>query len=282
MANKRAVKMLFFIIRDLKDPYFQGFAAQIAFYFFLSLVPMLILLSQILAFFSMSFDSVRELLVEYTSAEISAMVGGFISYTPTGTMNFLFILVSLWAASKAQFFLSKIANYSITGEIVGRGYFKERLRAIQTIVLTLFTIVFSLIIMVYGELIIQLVLDTLLEFLNISFTIGDFWYNIRWPVAMLLYFITVSSSYYILPTTRVRLREILPGSIFASLSILIVTSIYSIYAQKIANYSILYGSLASLIAIMMWFYLLGWTLGLGVMVNKAWRETGKSAPAEDY
>lgn len=200
---------------------------------------------------------------------------GYISYAPTGTMNAVFIIVTLWAASKAQFFLSKIANYSITGESAGRGYIRERLRAVQTIVLTLFTIVFSLVIMVYGELIVNLIISTLRDFFDIQYTFKNFWYILRWPVAMGLYLTTVSYSYYILPTKKVRFRDILPGGIFAAVSMLLVTVGYSIYANNIANYSLLYGSLASLIAIMMWFYLLGWSLGFGVMINKAYKETRK-------
>jgi len=275
MGKKRILDVLLLIIKELKDPYFQGFAAQMAFYFLLSLLPMLILLSQILAFFSLSFESLRELIEAYASEEVAEMIGGLVALTPTGTMNLVFVLVSLWAASKAQFFLGKIANYSMTGEAVGRGYFRERLRAVQTILLTIFTIVFSLIIMVYGELIIKIVLDTLLELFHIEYSIGNFWYIIRWPVAMALYFIMVSYNYYVLPTQKVQIREILPGSVFAAVSILLVTSLYSAYANRVADYSLLYGSLASLVALMIWFYLLGWTLGLGVMVNKAWKETAR-------
>ncbi len=273
MTRKRPLKIILLIIRELKDPYFQGFAAQIAFYFLLSVIPMLILLSQMLAFFSLSFDSLGALIEQYASLEVSELIGDFVSYKPTGTMNVVFVMVSLWAASKAQFFLGKIANYSITGEPAGRGYLRERIRAIQTIVLTLFTIVFSLIIIVYGELIIKIVLDTLLELFDIQYSIRNFWLLIRWPIAFTLYFVMVTYNYYVLPTKKVRIREVLPGSIFAAISILLVTTVYSYYTNSVANYSLLYGSLASLVAIMIWFYLLGWTLGLGVMLNKAWRET---------
>ncbi len=273
MTRKRPLKIILLIIKELKDPYFQGFAAQIAFYFLLSVIPILILLSQMLAFFSLSFDSLGVLIEQYASLEVSELIGDFVSYKPTGTMNVIFVLVSLWAASKAQFFLGKIANYSITGEPSGRGYFRERMRAIQTIVLTMFTIVFSLIIIVYGELIIRIVLDTLLELFNIQYSIKDFWLLIRWPIALTLYFLMVTYNYYVLPTKKVKIREVLPGSIFAAVSILLVTTVYSYYTNSVANYSLLYGSLASLVAIMIWFYLLGWTLGLGVMLNKAWRET---------
>lgn len=84
---------------------------------------------------------------------------------------------------------------------------------------------------------------------------------------MTLYFLMVSFNYYILPLERVKFRRILPGSILASVGMLIVTGGFSVYIENIANYDIVYGSLASIVALLFWFYLLSWTLGLGIIFN---------------
>lgn len=47
----RLLRMLSLGIRQFKDPYYQGFAAQLSFYFILSIVPIVILISQILGHF---------------------------------------------------------------------------------------------------------------------------------------------------------------------------------------------------------------------------------------
>ena len=103
--------------------------------------------------------------------------------------------------------------------------------------------------------------------------LNKFWVLIRWPAAMTLYFLMVSFNYYILPLERVKFRRILPGSILASVGMLIVTGGFSVYIENIANYDIVYGSLASIVALLFWFYLLSWTLGLGIIFNRAWDET---------
>ena len=58
-AGKRVKKMFVMIIAQFEDPYYQGVAAQIAFSLFLSIVPILILTSQLLGLFSLSLDEIR-------------------------------------------------------------------------------------------------------------------------------------------------------------------------------------------------------------------------------
>ena len=168
----------------------------------------------------------------------------------------------------------RITNYTISGgKSTGRGYFRERLRAVKTMAFTLFTFVFALIILVYGELLVQIVVSSLTKTIGLDYKVNNFWLIIRWPVAMALYFLMVSYNYYVLPTERVRFREVLPGSIFASLAMLVVTGGYSFYVGRASRYDVIYGSLASVVALMMWFFFLAWMLGMGVMCNKVWKDT---------
>ena len=44
-------------------------------------------------------------------------------------------------------------------KVLGKGYVRDRLRSVRTILMTIFTIVFSLVVLVYGELILNLVFE---------------------------------------------------------------------------------------------------------------------------
>ena len=48
---------------------------------------------------------------------------------------------------------------------------------------------------------------------------------------------------------------------------MIVTAIYSFYANNIANYDIFYGGLSNVIILMMWVYILAYTLVVGIAIN---------------
>lgn len=68
-AGKRVKKMFVMIIAQFEDPYYQGVAAQIAFSLFLSIVPILILTSQLLGLFSLSLYEIRDWIGDNVSVE---------------------------------------------------------------------------------------------------------------------------------------------------------------------------------------------------------------------
>ncbi len=260
--------------RQLQDPYYQGFAAQVAFFLMLSIVPIVIVVSRMLAFFSISMESIARWIEHYVPAQFAQTLTSLITYTPSTAMNLFFILIAVWSASRAQFAMMRIANHILTGgKTTGQGYLKDRFRAFRTMFLTLFSFAFSLIILVYGEILFKFVAAAITQDFYVKYEIASFWKIIRWPVALALYFLAVSYNYYVIPTGRVKFREVVPGSIFASVGMFIVTLIYTYYVDYIASYDIIYGSLASIVALLFWFYFLAWALGLGVLFNKVWADT---------
>lgn len=274
MKNRRFLNMTLMIIKRMSDPYYQGVAAELAFFFLLSMVPIAIILGELMGVFSISMGVIRDLLSQYVSADIYENLSTYLTYTPSGAISAVFILFALWAASKAQYSMMRISNYSFTGHPSGgRSWFKERIRAIKTIVITLFTLVFSLLILVYGEILISIFTAYVNKFLNLNFTFDDIWFVLRWPVAMALYFLMISYNYYVLPSERILFRKILPGSIVASIGMLLATWIYSYYASVFADYDLLYGSLAAIVALLFWFYIMGYILVIGIQVNVVWEET---------
>ncbi len=274
MKNRRLLNIILIIIKRMTDPYYQGVAAELAFFFLLSMVPIAIILGELMGVFSISMGVIRDLLSQYVSPDIYENLSTYLTYTPSGAISAAFIIFALWAASKAQYSMMRISNYSFTGHPSGgRSWFKERLRAIKTILITLFTLVFSLLIMVYGEILINIFTSYVNKFLNLDFTFDSIWFVLRWPVAMALYFLMISYNYYVLPSERLQFRKILPGSIVASAGMLIATSVYSYYATVFANFDLLYGSLAAIVALLFWFYILGYILVIGILVNVAWEET---------
>nr|WP_315024677.1 YihY/virulence factor BrkB family protein [uncultured Aminipila sp.] len=274
MNKKRLIQMITLGIKQIRDPYYQGFAAKLAFYFLMSIVPTIIVLSQLLGVFSISLGALSDLIQKYVAKDAANVVLKLISYQSTKTMNFVFVAITLWAASRAEYALMHIANFTLTGgKSTGNGYWRERIRAIKTMALTLFTLAFGLIILVYGEIIIDIIAATLMTTIGINYKVNMFWLVLRWPVTMALYFMMVSYSYYILPSQKLKFSQIMPGSIFASVGMLVVTLGFKIYTEYISNYDILYGSMAAIVAVMMWFYFLAWALVVGILCNKVWADT---------
>ena len=271
-AGRRFKKMFLMMLDQFQDPFYQGVAAQIAFSLFLSIVPILILLSQLLGLFSLSLNEVKEWIGENMTVEGADSLLSMLQYSPSGVNSIFLAITALWAASRAQFAMLRVANYTLTdGRITGQSYIKDRLKSVKTILITIFTLGFSLVVLVYGELLLKLIFGAVIGE-DISETA---WAFIRWPIGMALYFLMISYNYYLLPTERVRYRDILPGSIFAAVGFLVVTYVYTIYTGISSNYDILYGSFSNMVVLMFWFWFLAWVMCLGISFNRVWWATRK-------
>jgi len=258
--------------RQLQDPYYQGFAAQISFYLMLSIVPIFILISQLLGFFNISTETAMQVFHEYTGKQVKGMMSNLFRFSSLGFGNVVYIIIALWAGSRASFALTRIANYTLTeGDSTGRNYFIERVRAIKTLFITIVTVVFSIVILCYGKLIIIGVVS--IFSLDAEKYVDSAWLWFRWPLGFFLFFIMIGYNLYILPTERRPFRTVIPGALFAAMGMLVVTVIYSFYTTSLAKYDIVYGALSSVVALLIWFLLLAWVLCLGVLFNKVWVDT---------
>ena len=279
-AKTRVIKMFILGFKQMQDPYYQGFAAQVAFYLLLSIVPIFLLITQILGIFDISIERALNLIEQYTGNQMSSMFRNLFEFKSAGFGSVVYAVIALWAGSRASFSIMRITNYTLTdGKSTGKGYFIERFRAIKTMILTIFTIAFSLIILAYGKLILEVVMGTL--GIDSEKYVDSIWLWLRWILGFALYFLMVGYNYYILPTEKVAFKKVLPGSIFASVGMLLVTFGYSKYASSLADYDLLYGALSSVVAILFWFFFLAWVLFLGVLCNKVWDDTSDGVGRQD-
>ena len=270
----RFIRMVIMGFRKMQDPYYQGFAAQISFYLFLSIVPIFILITQLLGVFNISIETALTLLQEYTGKNVSNMIESLFSFSSLGFGNIIFLIIAFWAGSRASFALTRIANYTLTeGDSTGRNYFIERVRAIKTLFVTIVTIVFSILILCYGKVIISGVFTLIGQ--DPQKYVESIWMWLRWPLGFVLFYGMISYNLYILPTRKQPYRKVIPGSLFAATGMMVVTAAFSYYSSTLVHYDIVYGALSSVVALLMWFFFLAWVLCLAVLCNKVWDDTSK-------
>ena len=269
MSKKRLKEMFIRGYRKILDPYYQGFAAQIAFFFMLSIVPTVILLSQLLGFMEISLRFVDELLDLYVAPNMADTLKEVLDTKSAVSNNIILLVTALWSSSRAQFALMRIANYTYSGGRSTGKYWGERFRSLQTMFLTILTIAVVLIVQVYGRQILTIVFGQVVK----TSVLIKLWYWLRWPAGAALYFLVVLYQYYVLPQERREPRSLLPGAILAAAGMVVMTGIYSIYTGFIVDYGWLYGSLSSIVALLFWFYFMSWVLVLGILTNKVWEET---------
>ncbi|MBQ6949448.1 MAG: YihY/virulence factor BrkB family protein [Firmicutes bacterium] len=280
MDKRRIREIISHMILSNRDPYFQSAGAQLAFYLVMSLVPIVILLVHACAVFAISPELVSDLAGEFIEPKsleriqeaILRLLPGNVG-SGSGIFSMVAILTTLWSASRLQFCVVGICNYANSGKTRVDGFVRERIRSLINVGLMILLIMASLVVLVYGRVILEIVGAFMTEFLGIPFHFNGIWYLIRWPAAIAVYAAILSYIYYSSPTKRVSFRKVLPGGIFAAIGMMIASLGYSVYVTTFANYDALYGSLASVIALLIWFYLLGKIFVFGILFNQACEKT---------
>ena len=272
---KRALKIGFHLWRQFDDQYYAGFAAQIAYFFLMASVPMLIVLTQVLGIFDVSMDFIKDWLEMHLSTEMGSFLQSLFSASSTALSSFFMIILALWASSSLAFSLSRLTTYTLSDGRCRFSFFTERLKSIPIAAFSILAVAITVVGYVYGDLIARRILqNTYIEGL-IS--------GLRTPVLAVMFFIVILANYYLLPRIRVPVSAVLPGALFATLGILIVTWLYSLYISRATNYNVLYGAFSNIVAMMLWFYLISWVLCIGMMFNKSWdihMRRGRLTPAK--
>jgi membrane protein len=266
------MNIIYFIMRKMRDPYYAGAPAELAFFFLLSMVPLTIVLGELLGLFSISINWIFAIVEKYASFEVAEALTPYLNYQPSGTVNFAFLALALWASSRGQYSLIRISNYAYEHGGISFSYIHERFRAIKTVVLTLFLIAFSLVILIYGESILKVIAIYFNQTFDLEFTVRKIWLVARWPIAIAVYFLTISYTYAILPAEKLKIKAVIPGALFSSAFILISSLIYSKYLAGFTGKYVLYGSLATIVVLLFWFYMVGFILVIGIQLNIAWRD----------
>ena len=256
-------------VRRIQDPYYQGTAAELGFYFIFSIVPILTLLLQFASRMERMNAIYNRLLSAMSGTDLMQSIIGSLREVNTGKLSIFFLIIALWSASKIEFSLIRMANYTYNMADPGPiGYFKARGKAIVTTILLIVMMIVSMMVLVFGNLVVEMVDQFLQEGFRIHF---DLLFSfLRWPLVLVIYWMILALNYLMLPNRRISFRETIPGSLFAAAGILFATIGFYIYIKYFSHLNVVYGSLATIIALLLWFYWLGYILVVGMLINASW------------
>ena len=238
-------------------------AASAAFFLFLSLVPMLIVICTVIPFTPLTEENLVTVVTELTPDMVDALVTSIISdvYDRSAGVLSAAVIVTLWTAGKGVLALMRGLN-AVNGVPERRNYFVVRfLSAVYTFYLLLATVL-SLFIMVFGDRLVALILRRL-PAMRMLFS---FLMNFRFLVSWLILIAVFCALYAYLPDKKLVFREQIPGACFASVGWSVFSWGFSLYVENSGSYSI-YGSLTLIIIIMIWMYSCMYIMLIGAYIN---------------
>lgn len=252
------------ITDKIAEDHISAYAAQSAFFIMLSLVPILLLLMTLVRFTPITQADIMAAAYELFPKTVSSTIISIVNevYSQTGTAISVSLLVALWSAGKGVLAISNGLN-TIRGQIETRNYIFLRLRAAVYTVLFLLAIILSLVFLGFGNSISMLVN----QYVPVLRYIMDFIIETRTIIMILVLIVFSLSIYMFLPNKRRRLRSQLPGAIFTAFGWTLASFIFSVYMDIFKGFSNMYGSLTTIVIIMLWLYFCMYVMLLGGEIN---------------
>jgi membrane protein len=246
-------------------------AAQVSFYFILSLFPFFLVLASFLGWIPTTsrWDSFATWVTAYFPWQARNIVLSVMIQLSHGYAGFFSfgLLATIWSASSG--FMSLMEALSIAyGTKDHRSYVKKRIVAIlATVVAALFLIVcFGL--WNLGHVMAVTVSHDLKFFVLFQMQ----WRGIRWIVTLAVMSVGINLINHFLPDVKHPWHWVTPGTVVVALSFIVATGVFEIYLAHGSNMPTLYGALAGFIILMLWIYLANLVLLIGAETDSVWRE----------
>ncbi|HLR80854.1 MAG TPA: YihY/virulence factor BrkB family protein [Bacillota bacterium] len=250
--------------RMIADDIF-GLAAQLAYFFLLSLFPLLLFIMTLIGHLPIDEQSFIDLLAtvapEETMDLINENISRLVNEQNSGLLSISFI-GTLWSASNGVNALTRAFNRAYEVE-EDRTFIVSRLIAIVLTVAMVGIIVIAILLPVLG----RMIGVYLFSFFGLSDDFVRIWGTLRWGMTSVVFFIVFLALYRLAPNERIKLKEVVGGALFATISWQLVSWGFSFYVDKIGDYSATYGSLGAVIVLMIWFYISGLIIMIGGIIN---------------
>ena len=177
-------------------------------------------------------------------------------------MSFAFafsFVLALWSASRGVKAMLVALNI-VYGETDDRGFFLQNLLAIGLSIGSILLIILFFVVTV--------ALPSIFAWIGLEGEITTLLNILRWPASAVLFLLALAVLYRIGPRRRApKWQWVSVGSALGLLLWLAATAGFSWYATNFASYAEVYGSIAAVVILLLWFYVSAFVVLLGAVVN---------------
>lgn len=243
-------------------------ASSLAYNFMLAIFPGVIFVFTLIPYipingFQDQLMSLLELALPLNAYEaIKTTLEEIIKKQNGGLLSFGFFAALFFATNGVNNLMQAFNKSSLI--IENRGWFKQRLVAINLTFLMFFALMIGLATITVGNLLVSLAKQQL--------ELRDaFWIHfadlLRWLILVAVYFITISILYRYGPAHTKKWKLFSPGSWLATILAILTFWGFGYYINNFGNYNKLYGSIGTLIVVMIWLYLNSLIILIGFELN---------------
>jgi len=278
LRNAKRIRLPLFdglTLYDVSSFFFRGIvegritdrAASVAFSFFLALFPGIIFLFHLIPFFPIQgmenevFYTFQRILPPDTYDAARTTIDDILNNKRTDLLSFGFLFALVFATNGIN---SLISNFNNTiHQIDTRGFLKQQIAAISLTVVLSFLFLLGLTIVIFSSTVINGILD----FFRLEEVSPFMIETTRLLLMLSIVLIAIALLYNFGPAKTRQWRFISPGSLLATFLIIVTSVGFSFYVSNFAQYNKLYGSIGTLMIILLWIYINAIVLILGFELN---------------
>ncbi|MBY0245504.1 MAG: YihY/virulence factor BrkB family protein [Sphingobacteriaceae bacterium] len=255
--------ILVFFLAELKKETLHAKASSLAYTFIMAIFPAIIFLFTLIPFLPNGFQNqllafIELMLPENAYLAFKSTILEIIQIQRGGLLSFGFIFSAVFATNGVHQLMKAFNKSSLRRE--NRSWLKIRLIATLLTATIAFAVILCLSAMTIGEI--------ALNYINVKGTIAAFFIQLtRWALLIGLYFITISILYKYGPAHAKDWKLFSAGAWLATFLAIITFWGFSFYIKYFGSYNKIYGSIGTLIVVMIWLYLNSLILLIGFELN---------------
>lgn len=239
--------------------------AALAFYLLFMIFPLLIFVSSLLGLLQLDVDAILAAVGDILPREVVSFIDVYLTYVgqnPSVRLLLFGLFFSLYFPMRATNALMRSVRIAYH---LGppRGALTQLIKTLLYTAVLIAAIALTLTLMTVG--------DRLLLYAVEHFGLPRFWAalwaRLRFPVAGAAGYFALFFLYALSQDGHQPWRNIWPGTITALVAWLALNWLYATYVENFAGYSLLYGSIGTAIALLIWLYMTAVTLIMGAEFN---------------
>lgn len=252
------------VLEIIKKPEMRILPGQLAFFLLLSIIPLFAIIAVVAAKFSLSIESLIQVINQNLPKEVADFIIQIIGGKSISMNIVIFCVSGFILASNGPH--SMIISSNILYKVKDKDFLTRRIKAILMTIILVILFLFVLAVPAFGDKIVNIIVSLIAnDKIGKAISIG---YNIlKYPTSILIIFFFIKLLYTMAPDTTIKSKDTTTGAFVTTIGWIISTEVYSFYVSSFAKYNLLYGSVANLIILFLWIYLLSYIFVLGMALN---------------
>ncbi len=245
-------------------------AAAISFNFLLAIFPSIIFLFTLIPYIPIQgldlsiHKFFQGVLPDSGYSFLESTITGITSIKRGGLLSLGFILAFYFSTNGVRMLLLTFnKEHAIYAR---RGFWRNRFAALRLTLYLFLLFIASLIMIIMGDHFV----DWIGDLINWKDSTGVWFITlVKYAILLLLFFLGISFIYYYGPAVKARWRFITPGATFATVMSILASLIFGYVANNLILYNEVYGSIGTLIVLMLWINLNSLVLLVGFEINNS-------------